>query len=779
MSGDQQAFQYAMNQGHSAAWDQEWDSAATFYRMALAEFPDNYNALTSLALALYELQKYQEALDFYQKATLVAPNDPMPFEKTAEITERLGDIAKSTKAFMDVADVYARNKDVDKAVRAWTHVLVLNPEYMAAHTRLALVYERLGNTTQAMVEYIAIASLLQGMGNTPRAIQTMKHALEVVPNSKEANLTISLLQNGKPLPRPSRPQGVAGPLAASLSAQPGRSQSENGNKSRFDPIQEAKQKALSTLAEVLFEQEEAQVPQARKGMATILMGTGEQEPMQIDQSQMILHLSQAIDLQSKGKEKDAITELDNAMQAGLENSAAYYVLGFMQSKNEQGDKAVGSLRKATQHEFYGLAAHLLLGLTLYKMDQIKDATIEYLQALRIADSECVAADQSEELSQLYEPLIEGFNQQSDDKALKRICENISKLLIRPDWKDQLLKARQQLPPQPSGSGPMPLAEMLTESTSSQLVESLFKVNQLARAEKLFTAMEEAYYALKYAPTYLPLHVCIGDLLLQEGRLDDAIEKYSVVARTYNVRGEVNRAISLLKRVTELNPIDMKARNDLIELLTARGKITDVIQEYIKMAESYYNQADLAMSRKTYGIAYRFAQQSNADRSSRIELLLRMADIEAQSLEWRNAIRVFEQIRALDPDNVKARDMLFDLNIRLGQSNQALAEMDNYLNHLIGAHRTTDALEYLNGKIHENQALPGLYRRLAEIYRLLGRKEEAITQLETAKELSIQDGNIKGAIESLQIILALNPPNANVYQRMLVELEAEQDKSPKV
>ena len=30
-----------MNLGHSAAWDQQWDRAAAYYRQALAEFPDN------------------------------------------------------------------------------------------------------------------------------------------------------------------------------------------------------------------------------------------------------------------------------------------------------------------------------------------------------------------------------------------------------------------------------------------------------------------------------------------------------------------------------------------------------------------------------------------------------------------------------------------------------------------------------------------------------------------------------------------------------------------
>jgi tetratricopeptide (TPR) repeat protein len=179
-----------------------------------------------------------------------------------------------------------------------------------------------------------------------------------------------------------------------------------------------------------------------------------------------------------------------------------------------------------------------------------------------------------------------------------------------------------------------------------------------------------------------------------------------------------------------------------------------------------------MARKTYNLAFRYAQQSNVEREDKIKIMQRLADIDMQSLDWRNAIRVFEQIRNLNPDDEKARNMLFDLNMRLGQAYQAMSEMDNYLNHLISSHRTTEALEYINNRIHENQSQPTLYRRLAEIYRVLGRKEEAISQLETAKELFIQAGNRNAAIDALRTILALNPVNVSMYQRMLIELEAE-------
>ncbi len=770
MSGDQTVFENAMSQGHSAAWDQEWDKAATYYHIALDEFPHDTQALTSLGLALFELQKYPEALSYYQRAAQTLPDDPVPSQKVAEIYERMGDIPKATSIYMDVAELYARNKDIEKAIQSWTRVESLDPDHLTAHTRLALVFERLGRTTEAMAEYLAIASLLQSQGNSSKALTTLRHALQVVPNSREANLALSLLENGKPLPRPTRPRGGTGPIGPSQVRQTTTSETET-EKNRLDPIQDARQKALTMLAELLFEQEESQAPQSRKGLASLVKGRIDTSLPQYDQTKVILHLSQAVDLQSHNDDARAGIELERAMEAGLESSAAYFDLGFIQSKTEQYDSAVQNLKKSVQHELFAFGTRLLLALDLYKMDLVKESAVEYLEALRIADSQSVAADQAEELSQLYEPLIEAFSLQSETKLQKRICENISKMLIRPDWRDQIQRARQQLPAQTAGSTPVPLAEMLTEATSSQLVESLAKVNQLARANKLLSAMEEAYYALKYAPSYLPLHICIGDLLVKENRLPEAVLKFSIVAHSYSIRGEVNRAISLYRRVSELAPMDMDARNHLLDLLMARGKVAETIQEFLKLAEAYYNAADLGMARKSYARAFRFAQQSNVSRDDRVKIMHRMADIDLQSLDWRTALHVFEQIRTIDPDDPKARDLLFDLNIRLGQTNQALTELDNYLSHLMNTHRTEDALQYINARIRENQNLPALYRRSAEIYRLSGRKEEATAQLEVAKDIFLQAGNRTAAIDCVRAILAFNPVNLSKYQRMLIDLEA--------
>ena len=72
MPGREDVFQKAINAGHSAAWDQDWQKAASLYSSALDEFPDNPLALSSLGLAYFEMQNYENSLICYQHAARVA-----------------------------------------------------------------------------------------------------------------------------------------------------------------------------------------------------------------------------------------------------------------------------------------------------------------------------------------------------------------------------------------------------------------------------------------------------------------------------------------------------------------------------------------------------------------------------------------------------------------------------------------------------------------------------------------------------------------------------------
>jgi len=767
MTGRQDVFQQAMNQGHSAAWDQGWEKAASFYKQALEEFPENPQALTSLGLALIELQDFDEALHCYIKAAKAIPEDPLPAEKIAQLNERMGNLDQASQASLRAAELYLKNRDVNKAIENWERVTRLNPENLQAHSRLAMVYERTGEKSKAVTEYLAVASLMQNSGDLEKSLRSVNQALTIMPNNEEVIQALNMLKDFKQLPKPTRSRGATAPLRMSqvrlLQLPDTISQAE------LDPAALAGQKALTVLAGLLFDVGEDEQNQSQRRDLNAIVAGNEQQAKPGDRTKMMLHLSQVVDLQTRGENTQAAEELQHAIDAGLEHPAAFFDLGYLYAQSGRLESAIRQLQHAVRHVDFVLGARLLMGDMLRKKGQLKEASLEYLEALRLADLQTVPPEQANDLRQLYEPIIESHRQQSDVAVQTRLCDNIHQMLMRPDWLAQLRRTREQLPNRGGKMLPTPLAEILTQVSSNQMIESLSIIYDLMNHDNLQSAMEEAFFALQHAPTYLPLHTIMGNVMVAQGDLQGAVNKYEVVARTYSTRGETQQAIDLYRKMVELSPADLNARRRLIDQLTAYGKMEDAVNEYLQLAEVYVRLADLSSARQTYTEALRAGQQANVERSLRIKVMYRMADIDLQSLDWRQAMRIFEQIRTLQPDDQEARHNLVDLNLRLGQEQQALAELDNYMSYLTSHNQVEKAVEFLVGLTRDYPKNISIRRRLADLYKQLGQTKQAVNQLDAIGESLLDAGDRSGAIQTIEMILGLNPPNRTDYQKLLEQL----------
>jgi len=766
MPGRDDIFQKAMNDGHSAAWDQEWDKAVSAYRQALQEFPDHPKALNSLGLALYQLGSVEEALQIYLNVAKLSPDDPVPMEKVAQLSERTGDLKTAVDAALRAGDLFLKQRDTDKALENWVRVTNVNPENAIAHSRLAQVHEKLGHLQQAATEYLAIASILQRAGNADKTKEMVDKALSLLPNSLEVKQAQTLLNTGQLLPKPLRGKGGTGPIRMAQVKQLQKPKTSSG----LDPIAEARQKALTQLAELLFEySDDSPSAQERKNMSSIMKGTGGLSLQQSEQSKVVLHLGLAIDSQTKGNENQAAEEFEHALEAGFKHSSLYFMLGFLRSKGDRVESAQRFLQNSIKHHDYALGTRLLMGQLLAKKSLFNEAALEYLEALKLADSITVPAEKSDEISQQYEPLIEAHENQQDEAILRKVCDNISNLLIRPDWREQLHKMREQMPKQ-DGDMIAPLADVIMQAQSSSVLESMNRVNQLARIGSLRSAMDEAFYAMQHAPTYLPLHMLMGDLLVQEKHEADAIAKYSIVAHAYSVRGEVIQATKLLRRIIQLAPMDLGVRSRLIDQLIARGQVDDAIREYLELAAIYYRLAELDMARKTYTTALRVVQQGNADRDWNAHILQRMADIDLQRLDWKQALRVYEQIRTIAPDDETARRQLVELNLRMAQNDKAMNELDNYIAHLESQNKNDVAIAFIEDMLKEHPDQPLLKRALATQFHHAGRIEEAISILDVLGETLMQSGNKHGALEVINQIVMMNPPNVEDYRQLLFQMQ---------
>jgi tetratricopeptide (TPR) repeat protein len=761
-----------MNQGHSAAWDQEWDKATLAYRQALQEIPDQPKALNSLGLALYQQGNFEEALQIYKRVAQITPTDPVPVEKLAQLLERTGHLKEAIDAAFRAADLYLNQREIDKAIENWVHVTTLDPEHMLAHSRLALAHEKLGHKAQAVTEYIALASLVQRTGNVQKTVELIDRALKIMPESADARQAQTLLRSGQLLPKPIRPKGGTGPIAMAQVKQ--LDQPKKQADSGLDPVAEARQKALTRLAEILFDYttDDGAAVQQRRGLQALMRGTGQLSLQSSEQTKVVLHLGQAIDAQTKGNDGQAAEELEHALEAGFNHPALYFDLGFLRAKADRLESALRHLQYAVRHHDFNLAARLLMGQVNQKLGRLKAASVEYLEALRLADAMVVPAAQSEEISQMYEPLIEAQAAQTDQAALRRLCDNINGMLMRSNWRDHLHRAREQMPKSQEDDLPMPIAEVILQAQSSQVLEAISHIHQLARAGQFRSAMEEAFLAVTYAPTYLPLHTLIGDLLVRENHTEEAIAKFTTVAAAYSVRGEAAQSAKMLRRVVQLAPMDMVARSRLIDQLVARGQVDEAIREYLELADIHYRLAELDNARRTYTRALRFVQQANADRSWNVHILQRMADIDMQKLDWKQAIRVYEQIRTLRPDDEGVRRNLIELNLRLGQPAQAHTELENYLAYLQSGNRSGQGIKFIQELMQDRPDDLVLRRALAQQYQQAGQVQEAVAQLDSIADLFLTTGRKEEAIVTINQILLMNPPAADQYRQLLRQLQQQ-------
>jgi tetratricopeptide (TPR) repeat protein len=122
--------------------------------------------------------------------------------------------------------------------------------------------------------------------------------------------------------------------------------------------------------------------------------------------------------------------------------------------------------------------------------------------------------------------------------------------------------------------------------------------------------------------------------------------------------------------------------------------------------------------------------------------------------------------------VSVRKSLIDLNIRLGQQPQAVAELENYLSYLNTNSKGKQIIPFLEELVNENEDRVILRRTLAEQYKQAGQTEAAIGQLDAIGEILIGQGKMDEAVNTVQQILLMNPPNAAEYQRLLQQLRTE-------
>lgn len=760
-----------LSKGNSAAWDQKWGDAASFYKQALEIDPGNFKALTNIGLAYFEMHEFEPSLESYAKAVSINADDPAPYEKMFLIYQSLGLPEEAVKSALYAAESHLKNEDIQKSVENWKRVLEIDIQNIKAHARLAMVYERLGKKKLAISEYINAASLLQFTGNVEKATESVERALQCSPENIIAVRAKEILHQGRQLPLPEpiikEPEEDIQVDIPQIEPPEPVEQKEYEN-----PIAEAVDKAMIILAEALFEEQifaKGEKSEQGRDLDSALSWNIDADTDLTDDSLLKLHVSQAIEHLSSGNEKEASDHIKSAIDDGYNNPAASFLLGYLYSSMGRMESASRLLNKSVSHADFALASRLLLAQFYSSTEVWVDACKEYLEALRIADTSLVDKENVEDLIHLYEVMMDDLEQQEGDEAYIEMSKHIEEMLLRSDWREILLDLRSK---DKSEDGILlPKMDGLLDERRTQIMGIHRNILDLAAQGHYGAAMEKAFFALRNAPTFLPLHVTIGDLLMEQNKVSGAVTKYLAVADVYTVQGKTERALSMLEKVIKLQPMNIEIRQRHIDLLEEYGKKEEAIVEYVNLADVFFPLAELDSARSAYSKALVLAKSLSNDKGWKIKLLQRLADLDIQRLDWETAIITFEEICEISPQNQKASVSIVDLNYRLGKNPAAEKEIDRFVGQFDLTAQAETIIEYLENLKLEITGEDYIVRQFVNLYIKSGQKEKAIAELDGLGDLLLGEGRKTDAVEVIQELISLEPPNIGDYQKLLEQLKS--------
>ena len=740
-----QEFNKLMEAGASAGWDGRWEDAVKAFSQAVKLKPDDADANNNLALALFNTNKLDSALQFYKRAHQLAPDEPEPLERSADVLERMGNNKDAAESYVKVSDVYLKRRNLNKAIENWERATYLYPGMVSVHARMAQAYERIGDKAKTIREYLTMAYHFQKLKEDTKAIRAVERALRLDRNNAQALNILRALQSGRALPDDLIKRDPPPKLDLMEGDGIGKDDGDRrkvGAAHPLGPIGESLDEAMELLAQHVVE----------SGL-----------------NDYVMPAMQGMTYQRQGDNKKAAAAYRQADQMGLRHPSLKLALGGLLVLTEQPADAIPHLEQATPDATLLPGALHGLGLAYYKLGQQVDASRYLVQSLRAVDTKLTTKPKEhEEISKVYDSILATLEGRNSD-VLKVINERFIGMLSGKEWKQSIAETRRHIDETLRDEGGQGVVDFFSSKGTDDVAEIVGSIDRYIRNGLYTLAMDEAHRAVEKSPYYLPVHVRMAEVMMKEGRIRQAINKYNMVAKSYLVREENDRASAILYEVLEMAPLDTDVRFNLIHLLEGEKRMDEALDQYISLAETFQQLGDFERSSQTFEAASKMAANIKAQPEKIVEIKHHIADINQMRLNTREAQRIYEEILTVKGDDEKALRALIEIYYTQANQVEAVKRLDILLGVYAKAGEIKKIERMLEDLVHSNPDDTALRQRLASIYRRLNRTREAIEQLDALGELQLDAGLTQEACQTIKQIITLGPENLDDYKRLLQQL----------
>lgn len=360
MAQNRPHYEKALEKGFQYNAEENWKKAMGAFRVAINEFPKEPMPYVGLGEACFGLKQLNKALDCYKLAARYSGGDLSYLRKVADLQERMGLLTDAGRTYMAAGELLLQQKKYEEAIDMWQLAVRLEPGLLAAHRRLAMIFQRQHLTKDAVREYLAIARILQERGNSRKALQMCQAAQRLDPENDDVLMAIKLILGGEEaLDEPEEELLDDTPLVTET--EDGITQMVRQMASVFAAEQEAKQAEQAAEPVVLGPIDQAkQVAQDRLAAEVFQEEDSAPAGATLSKLERDALIGQALDFEARGNLGDAVSCYEKAIQGGLRLRAAFFILGLLYLQLDRRALAQKSLAVAGKDAAYKEASILAL-----------------------------------------------------------------------------------------------------------------------------------------------------------------------------------------------------------------------------------------------------------------------------------------------------------------------------------------------------------------------------------------------------------------------------------
>lgn len=755
-----------MRMAANYSWDSDWTNALKAYRTALQEFPNDAEAMVGMGTAYFELKQFQSAIRALQRALGSNPSNQKALIKMSETLVEMDKPDEAAKTYIYSGNLYAKANDLEGAAESWAKALELNPDQVQARNNLAQAYARQGKNDLAIVQLIALAAIFQEKGDDKKATQYLQGAAHLAPDNKVIQASIRALENGVSIRAVqqdvSQISDVQAEIAAKTDPEPEpfspaddpffnlALEEEEEESGPTNPREKVKQHAMEELANILFED------------------ASKFADASFSKSQIDALIGRAINLQTRSDISGAINTYEEIIQAGFNRPSVHFILATLYMQSGQQEQAIKYFDKSKKDQSYLQGINYAIGECFKELNDTKQALKYFVEVLRIIDLQNARRESTQELDSLYQELVKNYIVAGDDTKTLAFVDSLIKFLSSRNYEKKIIEARQRLGGS-NGNSVSTWVEFLEAPNTEVILSVMASSAEYIKRNMMMTAIEACYRAIQKSPAYLPLHLRLAEIYLKQESLEKAIKKYLTVAEVYQSRSNFTQVTFIYEKVLKVAPMDVDVRLKLIDLYLDRDKIDSALEQYIILADSYYQLAQVKNALEKYEEALQLVPKSANSKKWQITILHRMGDIYNQRVDWTNATKVYQQLAKVSPDDANALKSLIDLFFKKGQSTEAMQVLDQLMRLYAKQGKQQKILEFLQDLTQLRPHEQALHEKLASFYAYLAMNKEAIAQYDILGELQLEEGLRDDAARTIQKIIDLGPDDLTSYKQLLARI----------